>query len=150
LFGWRWAPCVGLTLGSLAFVAFSVLLIPAQFGSAPGPVAEAPERSFDRPSPPAPRALYGASLARGLPEFGQRSAAQAPPTQRPAPPPNSPEAVTPAPVRGFSPIVDRPEPPLPASAAEAPPAPPAMLPSLLPGPAAMPTPADSNVPPPPQ
>jgi hypothetical protein len=146
LFGWRWAPCVGLTLGSLAFVAFSVLLIPAQFGAAPRPVAEAPERSFDRTSPPAPRALYGASLARGLPEFGQRPAAEAPPTLRPAPPPNSPEAVAPAPVRGFSPIAERLEPPLPTPVAEAPPAPPA----TLPGPAAMPTPPDPYVPPPPQ
>jgi hypothetical protein len=132
-FEWRWAPCVGLTAGSLAFVALSLLLIPTQFGSAKVPTAEA-QRSFDRPGAPLPRALYGASLARGLPVLGQHEgeAEQAPP---PAPlrPVANIAAEAPPPARGFSPVAERPEPLAPPPVIEALPAPPSVpMPSAAP------------------
>ena len=113
---WRWAPCVGLTAGSLAFVALALLLIPTQFDAAPSTPSSDSLASLDRPSAPAaPRTLFGASLARGATGFAQRTSDEGSP-RRPPPPNNDPGAV--APQRGFSPILDRPAPP---PAAEPPP-----------------------------
>jgi len=121
-FEWRWSPCIGLTAGSLTFVLLALLLIPNQFGEPPAPS----ERSFAFVPPPAPRALFGASLAKGLPGVGQRLAEET----TPEPPMMPPPAVTRAPPpRGFSPIVERPAPPPPP-----PPPPPAMVPLSIPPP----------------
>lgn len=133
-FDWRWAPCVGLTAGSLAFVGLAILLIPAQFGAAPRSDSQL---SFDRPSAPPQRALFGASLARtSLPGFGQRPSDEASPPPPPAPAVNDP---TPPPPRGFSPVAERAEPP--------PPPPPPVLEVPPPVPAALiPPPPDPNLP----
>jgi hypothetical protein len=111
-FEWRWAPCVGLTAGSLGFVALALLLIPTSIAGEPRVATTL--STFD--SPPPQRALYGSSLARSLTEPAEphpRVARSVPP---PAPRSNE---MRPPPQRGFSPIIDRPEPPAP------PPAPPA-------------------------
>jgi len=126
-FEWRWAPCVGLTAGSLAFVALALLLIPTRVGE---PRAASTLSSFD--SPPPQRALYGSSLARRLtePADPQPNDARVARSQ-PAAAPQSNET-SPAPQRGFSPILDRPEPPPPPPpAAVAPPAPPQPLPGSV-------------------
>jgi hypothetical protein len=117
---WRWAPCVGLTAGSLAFVALALLLIPTSVGE---PRVANTLSSFESPAPQ--RALYGSSLARSLtePAVPQRNARVARSVPAPAPQNNE---TSPAPQRGFSPVLDRPEPPPPpAPAPVAPAAPPA-------------------------
>jgi hypothetical protein len=135
-FEWRWAPCVGLTAGSLAFVALALLLIPTQFDGAPASSSLASvSPAFDRPESPAPqRALFGASLARSLPGIGRNSDQASPP---PRPARVEPVAVSePAPQRGFSPVIDRPEPPPPPP----PPPPPAPVVEAAPAPAPAPVP----------
>jgi hypothetical protein len=120
---WRWAPCVALTSGSLAFVGLAVLLIPSQIDAAH---SAASVSAFDRPSAGS-RALYSASLAQGAAlaqnTIAQRAAEDAPATPRGRAQP----LPSPAPVaRGFSPILARPDPPAPPPepAAVTPPAPP--------------------------
>jgi len=134
-FEWRWAPCVGLTAGSLAFVALALLLIPTQFDGASSLANET--ALLDHATAVTPRTLLGASLPRNFSGMG-RDLEQARSLPRPeplAPPPGSPqgsgEQAAP-PQRGFSPIIDRPEPPptpapppAPVEVAPAPPATPA-------------------------
>jgi hypothetical protein len=118
-FEWRWAPCVGLTAGSLTFVALALLLIPTHFGGQPR--AATTLNSFDVPRPQ--RAPYSSSLSRSLaeaerrPEEDMRGAHTQPPSDRQAP---AAGAVV---QRGFSPILERPELPPPAPAAVELPAP---------------------------
>jgi hypothetical protein len=115
-FEWRWAPCVGLTTGSLAFVVLALLLIPTRFGGEPR-VANTLS-AFDNSR--SPRALYSSSLARNLTE-PEEARLEPAPVAHPRPPPAPRRIETGAPpARGFSPILDRPEPPTP------PPAPPPM------------------------
>jgi hypothetical protein len=71
---WRWAPCVGLTAGSLAFVALSLLLIPTQIESTPA-LADT-FRTRNDVGAPQPRALFGASLAQS--NVGMPQAARSP------------------------------------------------------------------------
>jgi hypothetical protein len=106
-FEWRWAPCVGLTGGSLAFVALAVLLIPTRVGE---PRAITPLNTES--SPPPQRALYGSSLARNLTEPAEPRPNIRVARSMPPPAPRSAE-MSPPPQRGFSPIIDRPEPPAP-------------------------------------
>lgn len=127
---WRWAPCVGLTAGSLAFVALSLLLIPAQIESTPA-LAEA-LRTNRVSSAPQQRALFGASLAtrtvglaqagpqpdralavEAVPGVGQSSDAPAqrgfsPPGDRPPAP--TPEAAPPLPSEPGRTYLQQPEP----------------------------------------
>jgi len=105
-FEWRWAPCVALTVGSLAYVGLAVLLIPSQIDGGSGS-ANLPA-SFDRTTA-LPNTAFAASLAQNSPA--------APPTAHepmhrspPPPPANDPMG---APRRGFSPPIDQPEPPAP-------------------------------------
>ncbi len=132
-FEWRWAPCVGLTAGSLTFVALAVLIIPTQFdgsSSSSTSASMSDVRTFERPvaaAAPA-RTLFGASLARNLTGgIAQRGAEPTQPPPRAAQP--APDVVSVA-QRGFSPIMDRPEPPAPP-----PPAPEAVPPPAPPPPA---------------
>jgi hypothetical protein len=104
-FEWRWAPCVGLTAASLAFVALALLLIPSHIGGEPR--AAAALNSFS-----SPRALYGSSLAQTLSEPAEPLDDVRPARSLP-PPASRGNARGPAPQRGFSPIIDRPEPPQP-------------------------------------
>jgi len=142
-FEWRWAPCVGLTGGSLAFVAFAVLLIPTRPEGEPRVVTAS---ALDNPQPQ--RAQYTASLARAVPEPDdtQQEHTVARPIVR-TPPPTAGRAVpaSPPPARGFSPILDRPPPPMPVPTPMAVP-PPMPAPPV---PVSVPMPATGQVPPPP-
>jgi hypothetical protein len=105
-FEWRWAPCVGLTAGSLAFVALAMLVIPTRAPGAPRVMSTL--SSFDSPRPQ--RALYASSLSPSLAEPEERGASG----ERPLPKAGPQNNASSAPLRrGFSPIVDRPEPPPP-------------------------------------
>ena len=128
-FDWRWAPCVGLTAGSLAFVALALLFIPKRLGGEPQVISTLSSLDYPRPQ----RAILGASLTRSatqveVPREEELRVARALPP--PSPPSNE---VSAPPQRGFSPILDRPE-PLPAAPAPAPP-PPALTAAEPPAPA---------------
>jgi len=122
-FDWRWAPCVGLTAGSLAFIVLALLLIPTRIdGPTPGNDSLS---SLGRAGRSAPQALFGASLAQAIPGAGERTSEPsnfARTARAPAPPPDQPAAAT---QRGFSPVIDRPEPPPPPPVVETAPPPPA-------------------------
>jgi len=117
---WRWAPCVALTMGSLAFVCLAVLLIPSQIDAARSTDASS---AFDQPAR-STHAMYNASLAQGVAlaqntvsQGATENAPQPQPTRFRAPPPASPMPVA----RGFSPVLERAEPPAaPPPEAEAP------------------------------
>jgi hypothetical protein len=125
-FEWRWAPCVGLTAGSLAFVVLALLFIPTRVDE---PLVATTPNTFDRPPPQRP--LYGSSLARSLiePAEPQLDDARVARSQ----PPSAPRSneTRPAPQRGFSPILDRPEPPAPPPAPVAPPQAPEPVPGSV-------------------
>ena len=130
-FEWRWAPCVGLTAGSLAFVALSLLLIPTRLGGEPRVSTSVSSFESSRPQ----RALYAAALAREVTDPGEQRLEEAR-VERSAPPP-SPRSTEPTapPARGFSPPIARPEPlvPEPAPAPAPPAAPPPDAPAPAPG-----------------
>ena len=106
---WRWAPCVGLTAGSLTFVALAVLIIPAQFEEAPG--SSQVRSSFGQPGLPAKRAIFGASLTREAGNLARQPSDDAPSRAQPTPvaPPSDPGMQR----HGFSPVAER-EPAQPA------------------------------------
>jgi hypothetical protein len=119
-FEWRWAPCVGLTAGSLAFVALALVLIPTRFGGEPRVVSTL--SAFDSPQPQ--RAIFGSALARNaaVTESQERRSDDLR-VARSLPPPAAPGVATGAPPpRGFSPIIERAE-TLPAAPAAEPSAP---------------------------
>jgi hypothetical protein len=137
-FEWRWAPCVALTVGSLAYVGLAVLIIPSQIDGS----AASANGATSLNSPPLPSTAFASSLT-------QTSFSPAPtmhePMRRPPPPPvnNDPGTVR----RGFSPPIEQPEapppppPPAPVETAPTPP-PPAAQPAPPPAeaPAATPLP----------
>ena len=123
-FEWRWAPCIGLTAGSLAFVALALLFIPTRLG---GERRDFATPSYDTPRPQ--RALYASSLSPSLTESAERQqddARTSNPEPQASPQPNETGALR----RGFSPIVDRPAPP---PAAPVPPPAPVDAPAPPPG-----------------
>src|ERR1041384_1656562 len=82
---WRWAPCVGLTGGSLAFVALALLVIPTDLGGEPRVVSTL--SSYETPRPQ--RAIFSSALARTetgaeerRPEAARIARAVPPPTPR--------------------------------------------------------------------
>ncbi|MES1172858.1 MAG: hypothetical protein ABUL62_00925 [Myxococcales bacterium] len=144
-FEWRWAPCVGLTAGSLAFVALALLLIPTQFDGAASTLSSRDESALlDRRTAMQPRALLGASLPRSFPGIGRSSEQPSPPArnERVEPPPTVSEQAAPM-QRGFSPVIDRPEPPPAPPPPTPPPTPPPPVAVEVP-----PQPAPPPVPPP--
>jgi hypothetical protein len=109
---WRWAPCVGLTAGSLTFVALALVLIPTRIGGEPR--LGSTLSTFDSPIPQ--RAIFSSSLARSMPDRPERRFDE-PTVARSLPPPPATSNPTGAPPqRGFSPIIERVEtlPPAPA------------------------------------
>jgi hypothetical protein len=110
---WRWAPSVGLTAGSLAFVALALLLIPTSFGPAPAGIVDSGAGILavqQQPSVPRKRALFSSAIAEGASASDGRHAqavAESAPVQR-----------------GFSPVADRPEPTAQPLEQVAPPPPP--------------------------
>ncbi|MEO8901311.1 MAG: hypothetical protein ABI488_06380 [Polyangiaceae bacterium] len=121
---WRWAPCAALTAGSLTFVGLAVLLIPGQSG-----VARSADRVsvFDRPTSGS-RAIYSASLMRSA-ALAQNAVVPRAIAEVPRPRPHAPPLMAPVPqVRGFSPVLERAEPPPP------PPPPPPPAPEVVPPP----------------
>jgi hypothetical protein len=139
-FDWRWAPCVGLTAGSLAFVALALLLIPTHFGGEPRVVGSLSAYENARPQ----RAIFSSALTRSEVDAEERrpDLARNARIARAAPPPlpQTPEASAP-PQRGFSPVLERAEPipppappvPAPAPATPAPPSATAEAPAPTPG-----------------
>lgn len=115
---WRWAPCVGLTAGSLTFVALAILLIPTQFDTSPG--ASEVASSLDRPSSGPTRSIFGASLTRDAANLARRQSDNAPSRPPSAPPAQPSESGMQQ--RGFSPVAER-EPQQPAAVPTASPAP---------------------------
>lgn len=129
---WRWTPCVALALGSLTFAGLATLLIPERIGAfnteAHG--AAVPVLGAD---------LVSTQLGAATPARGWSGPAEAEqPTQSTAAARIASRPPDPFPKRGFSPPLERAEPP-PATPPPAPPpveAPPAAAP-----PPANPTPA---------
>lgn len=119
---WRWAPCVGLTAGSLAFVVLALLVIPTHVGGESRSASAL--NSYEAPRPQ--RAIFSSALARPDTEAEER---RPEPVRiaRVAPQPPARSSETSAPLqRGFSPIIERPEPvaaPVPVPAPEPVPAP---------------------------
>jgi hypothetical protein len=121
---WRWAPCAALVAGSLTFVGFALLVIPDRIGSAMAQPSEPP---------------VGLALANNLTRTVLPSAPSEPEGSR-ASEPAANAATNPAaqltnrpseqsfPRRGFSPPLERPEPPAPPPPVSTPPAPPAAMP----------------------
>jgi len=103
---WRWAPCVALTAGALAYVGLAVLLIPSELGS--GPSSAGGTAVFARPSQ-LPNTAFASSLTQSSFE-SMPSTHEA--TPRPAVLPRAAEPVT-VPRRGFSPPIEQPEAPPP-------------------------------------
>ena len=104
---WRWAPCVGLTAGSLAFVALALVCIPTQFDGAP---ATGAAQSFARANGTPQRALFGAALTRESTMARPPAREESSPERSPEPPPAQ-NAPTGPQQRGFSPIAEREAPP---------------------------------------
>jgi len=137
---WRWAPCLALVLGSFSFVAFALVAIPDRIGHVD---AESTRDSL----------RLGAALARTQPQAASQNdwsgdttntvAATPSPGVHPAPPSvpvqNSDGSF---PKRGFSPPLERAEPPAVA-------VPPPQQPQLnIPPPVPSPPPAAEPPPPP--
>jgi hypothetical protein len=148
LLTWRWAPCAALVLGALSFVGFAMLTIPDRIGPAvpEGSPALKLGNHFSRTVPQADPGL-------SYPDEVSEPVAASTVTRVASRPSDVP------PKRGFSPPLDRPEPP-PAVAAPAlaaplppadPPAPPAPPPTAAEpaAPAAPPPDAASPAPVPP-
>ncbi|HYP99492.1 MAG TPA: hypothetical protein VER96_12550 [Polyangiaceae bacterium] len=151
-FEWRWAPCVGLTAGSLAFVAFALILIPTHFGEAR---VVSTLSAYDDLRPQ--RAIFSSALPRpetgGADDDHRAELARNARMARVSPPsPRNPAASAPAPAtvqRGFSPVLERPEPltPPPAPPPVPPPAPVATLTAAVAVPAPVPAANASAEPP---
>ena len=100
---WRWAPFVGIVSASLFYVLLAILLIPSRVGA----------------SEPAESELsVEATSAADIPENTAESSEEGPatlgrtrPTPRPARRAAQPTPLSPPRRRGFSPPLDRPEPP---------------------------------------
>ncbi|MEO7033668.1 MAG: hypothetical protein ABI548_07290 [Polyangiaceae bacterium] len=150
---WRWAPCAALTAGSLTFVSLAMLLIPSQFGAARGADSVS---VFDRPTSGS-RSIYSASLVQSA-SLAQNAVVHRVMEEVPQPRPRAQPVMAAVPqVRGFSPVLERPEPapprPEPPPPEAAPPPPPEAAPPPPLTPPAPPLPADgasAPVPPPPE
>src|SRR4051794_30232392 len=104
-FDWRWAPCVGLIVGSLTYVGLAVLLIPSQLDPA-APSASRPT-GFEQPAA-APNTAFASSLTQG-------SLVGSPTVRDPVhrlPLPATADAAS-TPRRGFSPPIEQPPAPPP-------------------------------------
>ncbi|HTQ07821.1 MAG TPA: hypothetical protein VMI54_28400 [Polyangiaceae bacterium] len=122
---WRWAPAVGLLTASMLYVGIVVGLVPSEIGV---PVANA---KFETKPPNATGGLFGGTPANGETNESRYAPPRPPGETRPVSTP--PRPIVRAPVadfgrRGFSPPIQRPEPPAPPAVAPAPPSPVAPLP----------------------
>ena len=154
---WRWAPCAAFVLGSISFAAFMLLAIPDHIGEVP---AEATSDSLRfqlarTQTAPAPQSDWSGettNTASATPRLADRTAFRSgdvstfpkrgfsPPLERPDPPPAPVPAVPP-------PMPPQPQlnlpPPVPPPA-EQPPAPAPAPPEVLPQPQAVPPPPDAQ------
>jgi outer membrane biosynthesis protein TonB len=140
LMTWRWAPCVALVLGSVSFIAFALVAIPDRIGHVDAESSNAglhlgAALARTQPSPASPDDWSGdtTNTAAATPSPGVRS-------------PSSmiQNADGSFPKRGFSPPLERPEPP----AVPAPPPQPIQLNVPPPVPAPPPPAAAPQTPPP--
>jgi hypothetical protein len=150
---WRWTPFAGLVLGSLSFAGFAMLVIPDRIGHVDGESAASTLRlgnGFASTQPGStPAANWSSSddndsatgavtptpvsrlATRGPDSFPKRGFT--PPLERAEPPP-APIPPPPPPPQLVTPPVPEPPPPAPPAPAEAPPAPePGVPPEAAPG-----------------
>lgn len=149
---WRWTPAVGLALGALSYVSLALLVIPDRIGDE----ARAASRTGAFQALRSRTSAFAASIAPSLTDSdstrGQPGAlqnAQSPPT--PVAPPARPVDEASFPRRGFSPPLERVEPPPPPPPPPAPPPEPIAVPvpAPPPPPVASPAPAEPAQGPPP-
>lgn len=140
LLTWRWAPCLALVLGALSFCAFALLAIPDQIGALePGSSSMRLGNQLSRTQTAPGTGNWSDSEASGEGDEGKASSAS---------PANhlASRAAGSFPKRGFTPPLDRPEPP----PGEAPPPVPAPPPAAIPAPSpegeAAPTPPPTPAP----
>ncbi|MFZ5892127.1 MAG: hypothetical protein ACOY0T_13810 [Myxococcota bacterium] len=117
---WRWSPAVALVLGAVLYVAFAVLVIPDRIGNG-APIPSGGTASSLRAFAQQRATSFAASISPSVAE-GENVATSTPSEPQARTTPAAP-AVNAAhfPRRGFTPPLDRPEPPAPPP----PPAPPA-------------------------
>jgi hypothetical protein len=141
---WRWAPCAAFVLGSVSFAAFMLLAIPDHIGQVPTEATSDSlrfqlARSQATPAPQSDWSGDTTNTVSATPRLAERTATR-----------NSNSDVSSFPKRGFSPPLERPEPP-PTPAPVAPPPMPPQPQLNVPPPAPPPPPAEqSAVAPPPQ
>jgi hypothetical protein len=143
LLSWRWAPCAALVLGSLSFVAFVSLTIPERIGDG----VEGASTSTLRLGNHLARTQTATESSEPNADWSSDDS-----TSNTPPPPVSPQSrmatvgTNSYPKRGFSPPLDRPEPP-PAPPAPAAPPPPTPAVTLIPPPVPQPDAAPPAPPP---
>lgn len=157
---WRWAPCVALALGACSFAAFAMLVIPERIGTLEAGSSSAASFGADA------RFASTQSLSQSADDRSASASNNGPSSFSTLPSHQgvARAAVNLFPKRGFSPPLERPEPPAPPPAAvppqpaldpaalQAPPPPaapeaPAMAaPPPAPEPVAMPAPAEAAAP----
>lgn len=162
---WRWTPCAALTLGAASFAAFALLVIPDRIGELGAATQSAAARltsgnSFAStqsnpspgsnwsttnnaasPSPPPPNTVSHVSAARPNDVFPKRGFS--PPLERPEPPPTPVPTPPPAvnlqmPTAAPQTVAEPVPPPPPAPVAEPQASPPAEAPAPPPAPAEAP------------
>jgi outer membrane biosynthesis protein TonB len=139
---WRWAPCIALALGAISFAAFAMLAIPERIGDV-GSSAHSTSASMTldngfattqpSPSPPGNWNDNPGVSSRAVPNGVTQVASRAgdlfpkrgftPPLERPEPPPAPPTAIPPPPVQLDAPPQVAPQPAAPqqpAASAETP------------------------------
>jgi hypothetical protein len=161
---WRWTPAVGLALGAVSYVSLALLIIPDRIGDEERNASRVGTFQALRNRTSAFAASIAPSLTDTEPPRADPAAEQAPSQPTPPPPTHAIDEAN-FPRRGFSPPLERAEPPPPPPPPPAPPepvvvppvaeppvaAPPAAAPPSEPAPSAPPTvPPDGQTFPPPQ
>jgi len=158
---WRWAPCAAFVLGSVSFAAFMLLAIPDQIGQLPTEATSDSlrfqlARTQSAPAPPSDWSSDTTNTAAATPRLSERTATRSgdaptfpkrgfsPPLERPEPPP-APAPAAPPPIPP-QPQLNIPPPAPPPSPAEPPPAAPAPPPEATPPAQAVPPPPDAQAP----
>jgi hypothetical protein len=128
LLTWRWAPCLALALGALSFCTFALLVIPDQIGGLePGSSSMRLSNQLSRTQATPGTGNWSDSEESGESDEGKPSTAS---------PANhlASRAAGNFPKRGFTPPLDRPEPPPGAAPPPVPPSVPAPPPAAIPAP----------------
>jgi hypothetical protein len=133
---WRWSPCLALALGACGFAAFALLAIPEQIGNVSLPTPGDAALRFGGGLASTRTSADGPSSLEDSGSLGTSNTFSAVPSN-----PGSPHAANVFPKRGFTPPLERPDPPPPA-------APPQPVLEVQPQPVAAPVPPPADAPPP--